>query len=61
MTDILRKHAGVRALFDNRWLYLFRLDEAGLMASRYAGDLRWTESPFSSMSSTVTSRLKAVS
>jgi uncharacterized protein YbcC (UPF0753/DUF2309 family) len=61
MTDILRKHAGVRALFDNRWLYLFRLDEAGRMASRYAGDLAWSALASSSTSSTVTSRLKAVS
>jgi hypothetical protein len=41
MTDILRRHAGVRALFDNRWLHLFALDEAGRMAWRYAGDLTW--------------------
>ena len=42
MTDVLRKHAGVRALFDNRWLYLFGLDDAGRIASRYAGNLSWT-------------------
>jgi hypothetical protein len=41
MTDILRKHEGVRALFDNRWLHLFALDEAGRMAWRYVGDLAW--------------------
>jgi hypothetical protein len=41
MTEILRKHAGVRALFDNRWIYLFGLDDAGRMASRYLGDLSW--------------------
>lgn len=41
MTDILRRHDGVRALFDNRWLHLFALDEAGQMAWRYAGDLGW--------------------
>jgi uncharacterized protein YbcC (UPF0753/DUF2309 family) len=41
MTDILRRHAGVRALFDNRWLHLFALDEAGRMAWRYTGDLEW--------------------
>jgi hypothetical protein len=28
--------------FDNRWLHLFALDEAGRMAWRYAGDLQWT-------------------
>jgi uncharacterized protein YbcC (UPF0753/DUF2309 family) len=41
MTDVLRRHDDVRALFDNRWLHLFALDDAGRMAWRYAGDLRW--------------------
>lgn len=41
MTDILRRHNGVRALFDNRWLHLFALEESGRMAWRYAGDLQW--------------------
>jgi len=42
MTDILRRHATLRALFDNVWLHLFALDEAGRIAWRYAGDLQWT-------------------
>jgi uncharacterized protein YbcC (UPF0753/DUF2309 family) len=42
MTEILRRHDGVRALFDNRWLHFFALDETGRMAWRYAGDLQWT-------------------
>ncbi len=42
MTDILERHEGVRALFDNRWLHLLALDEAGRMAWRYAGGLSWT-------------------
>lgn len=42
MADILARHDGVRALFDNRWLHLFALDDAGQMAWRYAGDLQWT-------------------
>jgi len=42
MTEILKRHDGVRALFDNRWLHLFSLDDAGRMAWRYAGDLQWT-------------------
>jgi uncharacterized protein YbcC (UPF0753/DUF2309 family) len=42
MTDVLGRHANVRALFDNGWLNLFALDEAGHMAWRYAGDLEWT-------------------
>jgi uncharacterized protein YbcC (UPF0753/DUF2309 family) len=41
MTDVLKRHDGVRALFDNRWLHLFALDEAGRMAWRYAGGLEW--------------------
>ena len=41
MTEILKRHADVRALFDNRWLYLFALDDAGRMAWRYTGDLEW--------------------
>ena len=43
MSDILWRHEDVRALFDNGWLHLFALDEAGRMAWRYAGDLSWTE------------------
>jgi hypothetical protein len=42
LTDILRRHDEVRELFDNRWLHLFTLDEAGRMALRYAGGLAWT-------------------
>lgn len=42
MSEILRRHEAVRALFDNRWLHLFALDDAGRMAWRYAGDLQWT-------------------
>jgi len=28
--------------YDNRWLYLFRLDDAGRMVTRHAGGLAWT-------------------
>jgi uncharacterized protein YbcC (UPF0753/DUF2309 family) len=38
---ILQRHPAVRALFDNRWLHLFALDERGRMAWRYGGALRW--------------------
>lgn len=41
MTDILRRHEGVRALFDNRWLHLLALDDRGRVAARYAGGLEW--------------------
>jgi hypothetical protein len=43
MTDILARHDGVRALFDNRWLHLFALDDSGRMAWRYDGNLEWSE------------------
>lgn len=61
MTDILRKHADLRALFDNRWLYLFGIDETGCMATRYAGGLVWTSLIAPSSSSTVSTWVKAVS
>jgi hypothetical protein len=32
MTDILERHEGVRALFNNRWLHLFAMDEQGRFA-----------------------------
>jgi hypothetical protein len=41
MTEILKQHETVRALFDNRWLHLFALDEEGKAASRYRGNLAW--------------------
>ncbi len=41
MTEILMRHDGVRALFDNGWLHLFALNDEGRMAWRYAGDLQW--------------------
>ncbi|GHB11630.1 YbcC family protein [Modicisalibacter luteus] len=41
MMDILKRHDSVRALFDNRWMHLFALDQAGRMAWRYTGDLTW--------------------
>lgn len=43
MSDILKRHDGVRALFDNRWLHLFALDDEGQMAWRYEGNLEWSE------------------
>ncbi len=42
MSAILARHPEVRALFDNRWLHLFALDDAGRMAWRYADGLAWT-------------------
>lgn len=43
ISAVLAKHAGVRALFDNRWLHLFALDDTGRMAWRYRGGLAWEE------------------
>lgn len=43
MTDILERHPEVRALFDNRWLHLFAMDDTGRLAHRYVGDLAWQD------------------
>jgi uncharacterized protein YbcC (UPF0753/DUF2309 family) len=40
--DVLKRHEGVRALFDNRWLHLFALDNNGQMAWRYGDSLKWS-------------------
>jgi uncharacterized protein YbcC (UPF0753/DUF2309 family) len=41
LIDILERHPQVRALFDNGWLHLLTLDDAGQLAWRYAGNLTW--------------------
>lgn len=43
ITDILKRHPQVRALFDNGWLSLFTLDDQGEMVWRYAGGLDWRD------------------
>lgn len=40
MTEILRKHDGVRQLFDNGWLHLFALTK-GQVTARYRPGLAW--------------------
>ncbi|SHL76068.1 hypothetical protein SAMN05444414_1373 [Roseovarius marisflavi] len=45
MTDILKRHDGVRDLFDNGWLHLFSLNENGHMGWRYEGNLQWSKVP----------------
>ncbi len=60
MTDILRRHEGVRALFDNHWLHLFQIDEAGRLASRYAGNLEWTALNAAAEADAQAARLQAV-
>lgn len=42
MSDILKRHPGVRELFDNGWLHLIAMDDQGKLAWRYSGDLNWT-------------------
>lgn len=42
INEILARHPQVKALFDNGWLSLFTLNEAGQMAERYRGDLAWS-------------------
>ncbi|PWE28930.1 DUF2309 domain-containing protein [Pararhodobacter marinus] len=42
MSDILARHPGVKALFDNGWLHLIAMDQAGRLAWRYTGDLHWS-------------------
>jgi uncharacterized protein YbcC (UPF0753/DUF2309 family) len=41
MTDVLKRHEGVRYLFDNHWLHLLAMDGEGKPAQRYAGNLKW--------------------
>jgi len=40
--DVLARHAGVRALFDNGWLHLFTLEE-GRIAARYRPGMIWDD------------------
>jgi len=42
MSDILSRHTGVKALFDNGWLHLIAMDDDGTLAWRYDGDLKWS-------------------
>ena len=44
ITGILERHPEVRALFDNRWLHLFALDDEGRMAWRYKSGSCWENS-----------------
>lgn len=43
INGVLEQHAGVRKLFDNRWIFLYALDEEGQVSHRYGGDLTWEE------------------
>lgn len=39
--DILRKHPGVAALFGQRWLHLFLIDDQGCLAQRFSAIGEW--------------------
>jgi len=41
MNSILEKHASVRNLCDNGWIYLLAMDEKGKVSHRYVGNLTW--------------------
>jgi uncharacterized protein YbcC (UPF0753/DUF2309 family) len=41
ISEILGRHEGVAALFDNGWLKLFAMDEEGRLAWRYTGGGTW--------------------
>ncbi|NGX16549.1 DUF2309 domain-containing protein [Wenzhouxiangella sp. XN24] len=56
MSDILERHEGVRRLFDNRWLHLFAMDDAGRLAYRYCGDLKWERTTLSAIDRPVIDR-----
>lgn len=42
--EILERHAGVKALFDHQWLFLYRL-EAGVVVARYRNGAFETQAP----------------
>ena len=46
INDILGRHAGVRALFDNGWLQLCRMNDEGRLVERYCGNLVWEPAPW---------------
>jgi uncharacterized protein YbcC (UPF0753/DUF2309 family) len=42
--QVLLKHANIRELVRNEWLYVFALENGGTSSSRYLGMARWAES-----------------
>jgi len=44
--NILARHSNVRDLFDNGWLHLYTVDDAGRLDERYFGDLNWEPAPW---------------
>ena len=45
IADVLARHDGVRALFDNGWMHLFALEQ-GRMAARYQPGLAWDDTDY---------------
>lgn len=41
MSKILAKHDSIRQLCDNKWIYLFAMDDEGKIAHQYIGNLEW--------------------
>ena len=41
INKILQTHENLKQLFDNRWISLLHLNEAGLIDQRYTGNLQW--------------------
>ena len=46
INDILSRHPGVRDLFENGWLHLYQISEAGRLAQRYCGEMVWAPAPW---------------
>jgi len=43
IAEVLEAHPSVKDLFDNHWLHLFAMDEAGALRWRYGGNGKWEE------------------
>lgn len=42
INDVIERHETVRQLVDNKWIYLFALDEQGNATHQYSGSLKWS-------------------
>ncbi|HKK39484.1 MAG TPA: putative inorganic carbon transporter subunit DabA, partial [Cryomorphaceae bacterium] len=41
MNEILNKHAAVKDLCDNGWIFLMAMDDEGKVSHHYSGNLNW--------------------
>jgi uncharacterized protein len=46
ISNILARHSNVRDLFENGWLHLYTVDDAGSLGERYCGELNWEPAPW---------------